>query len=727
MRFVFFVVIAAGSASSFLASAQVNPKIDFVRDVQPVLQEHCYECHGASQQMNGLRLDRRRDVIPNRVGANRAAVVAGDSSRSAVYLRVSGTKAGRQMPPAGPLSAEQIDTVKRWIDQGADWTLTSAASLHPVDRGVEDIAQSLRQGDYNAFATKLSASPALVNARGRLGWTPLMYAVLYGNVDNVSQLLKAGAEINAKNDDGGTALHYAVDSLEKTRLLLDHGADPNIKSGDSITPLLIAIRIAGSAPVAKELFDHGAAPQARLPDGRNALQLAASSDLELLKLLLARGVDPKPIRLTNRNDGRCQECFDLLLNATSESNRGFAFLSAMLAGDGAKIDKLLAAGLKPTPNLLEFATVAPAFPADTYRRFISLGANVNMGRKNSPSILELARRQRNAALVDSLLAAGVSEDRPAPAAPEYHPAASPRAAIERSLPLLQHADQVFFDKAGCVSCHNNSLTAMTTATLRRKGVAVNEQVAASQLAKIAAFLEENRERALEGAGIPGAIDTVSYILFGLAAEKYPPDMMTDAWARYVKDHQAADGAWRCITTRPPLESSDFEVTAASIRALQAFAWPSRKAEYDAAIAKGVAWLEQAQPVSIEDHAFRILGLVWGRGSRRTISGTAQALLAMQQMDGGWGQRKGDASDAYATGQALVALREAGIVTNATPAYRRGSKFLLSSQARDGSWYVQSRTLPLQPYFDSEFPYGPDQFISAAATNWATLALSYSLP
>lgn len=81
-----------------------------------------------------------------------------------------------------------------------------------------------------------------------------------------------------------------------------------------------------------------------------------------------------------------------------------------------------------------------------------------------------------------------------------------------------------------------------------------------------------------------------------------------------------------------------------------------------------------------------------------------------------------ASDAYATGQALVALREAGTMAVTDPAYRRGVEYLLSTQLEDGSWYVRSRAIPFQPYFESGFPHGLDQWISAAATNWATRAL-----
>jgi hypothetical protein len=72
-------------------------------------------------------------------------------------------------------------------------------------------------------------------------------------------------------------------------------------------------------------------------------------------------------------------------------------------------------------------------------------------------------------------------------------------------------------------------------------------------------------------------------------------------------------------------------------------------------------------------------------------------------------------DAYATGQALVALQQSGALTPADPVVQRGNRFLMQSQLGDGSWFVTSRAIPLQPHFESGFPHGRDQFISAAAT------------
>jgi hypothetical protein len=97
------------------------------------------------------------------------------------------------------------------------------------------------------------------------------------------------------------------------------------------------------------------------------------------------------------------------------------------------------------------------------------------------------------------------------------------------------------------------------------------------------------------------------------------------------------------------------------------------------------------------------------------------LTATQRADGGWAQLPSMRSDAYATGGALVALFEAG-VRPTDDVYRRGVAFLLATQLADGSWYVPTRSHPTQIFIDSGFPHGASQFISAAATNWATLAL-----
>ena len=706
--------------------AQVPTKVDFARDIQPVLRRHCVECHGPSQQMRGLRLDRRRDAMPNRVGANGARIVPGNSAASPLYRRVSGSQFGVQMPLGGTLPPEQINIIKAWIDQGADWpdALSGDRDAAPADPAVVKMMNSLRNGNRREFKRTLVENPKSVNAKGEGGWTPIMYAALYGDVDAVRLLLDKGASPNAQNDDGGTALMYAIDDTEKTRLLLDHGADPNLRSGEGRTALLIAVGWPGSFSAVKLLVEHGADAKVRLPDGRGALTLAVGArNADLLQLLLDHGAEKKPLPFTVPLTS-CAACFDLLLKLAEPGDLDGALQSAVRAGDLTLIRMLLGRGARSLPNLLQSVAVSPsAIPVDTIRTLISRGADVNAKTSAGLTMLDFAKRQGNVTLVEALTAPGVRDESPAPFERRPKPAGSARAAVQRSIPALQRADVAFLQRAGCVSCHNNSLTAMTMSAARAEGVRINEQIAKDQLRKIAAFLAENGERGLENEGIPGGLDTVSYILLGMAAEKYPGDRITDIWARYIKNNQSPDGRWKCASARPPLESSDFEVTAASIRSVRTYGPQSQREEYDRAVGRAIEWLEKAPPRTTEDHTFKILGLIWGGGSQTAIRNTARELLALQRPDGGWGQVPTLATDAYATGQALVALRESRVIAVTKPAYQRGVQYLLNSQLEDGSWYVRTRSPAIQPYFDSDFPHGSDQFISAAASNWASMALA----
>ena len=119
---------------------------------------------------------------------------------------------------------------------------------------------------------------------------------------------------------------------------------------------------------------------------------------------------------------------------------------------------------------------------------------------------------------------------------------------------------------------------------------------------------------------------------------------------------------------------------------------------------------------------RLSGLAWGGAPLPFIRDAAAQLAVAQREDGGWGQLDSLRSDAYATGQALYALHTSGTLTEQT--LERGVRFLLNTQLADGSWHVHSRSYPIQPnYFDTGFPHGRDQWISAAATSWACIGLS----
>src|SRR5215472_6318700 len=170
------VLLAAG------VQAQTAGKVDFARDIQPLFRDHCYSCHGPTVQTNNFRLDRRRDSMPNRVGANGARIIPGHAANSRVYLRIIG-QAGLQMPPTGPLTTEQIALVKTWIDEGAEWPdeLANEAPSAPQDTHAAQMLDALRRGDHAGFERLLKQNPNSAKGQGTAGVTPLMYAALYGD------------------------------------------------------------------------------------------------------------------------------------------------------------------------------------------------------------------------------------------------------------------------------------------------------------------------------------------------------------------------------------------------------------------------------------------------------------------------------------------------------------------------------------------------------------------
>ena len=158
-----FLVAFVAACEARLVSAQEPAKVDFVRDVQPLFKAHCTSCHGAKQQKNGLRLDRRRDALRGGV-ANQIA--PGNSEASHLFFRLVGDRDGLQMPPDGPLASEQIKVVKAWIDQGAEWPDEASGETPPPpsDPMATRLMDLLREGDRAAFRELLRSDPKLASS-----------------------------------------------------------------------------------------------------------------------------------------------------------------------------------------------------------------------------------------------------------------------------------------------------------------------------------------------------------------------------------------------------------------------------------------------------------------------------------------------------------------------------------------------------------------------------------
>lgn len=105
-------------SSAALAAAP----LDFARDVRPIFEKHCFECHGPEKQKNNFRLDLKHDAFTS--GDDHAPnLIPGKSAESPLYRFISGADAKLRMPPKDKelLSAEEIATLQQWIDAGATW------------------------------------------------------------------------------------------------------------------------------------------------------------------------------------------------------------------------------------------------------------------------------------------------------------------------------------------------------------------------------------------------------------------------------------------------------------------------------------------------------------------------------------------------------------------------------------------------------------------------------
>jgi len=300
-------------------------------------------------------------------------------------------------------------------------------------------------------------------------------------------------------------------------------------------------------------------------------------------------------------------------------------------------------------------------------------------------------------------------------------------AVNKTLPLLQNSSHLFLENAGgCQSCHHQDLTAVSLSLAKEKGFTINDSSLNEILNSVDTVIRARKDVLAQNGDPVAIVMSSGYQLWALWANRYKSNKLIEMLVKNLMQRQIYDGSWVSPNPRPPMEYYAFSATALMVSALQYYSPPSLKPEIDKRIERARAWMIKTVPENTEERIFQLLGLKWVNGDKNFIAQQAKKLLATQREDGGWSQLPTLESDSYATGQALYALHETRELKSSAPAYQKGISFLLKTQYEDGSWKVKSRSIPFVPFVENGFPHDKDQFISAAGTNWATMALTLAV-
>src|SRR6266540_90065 len=576
-------------------------------------------------------------------------------------------------------------------------SLSCLLSLEPTPVEASSMSSDsfaiLRSGDVHRLRGALDHGDS-ANARDAAGNTPLMHAAMYGDVSSLRLLLERGADVNATNAAGATALMRAALDDHKVALLLERGAAVNARSALGNTALMLAARPWNSHRAVKLLLSRGADAKATNNWGASALMAAAAGgDEKSVVLLINHGAD-----------------------VNAEGSLGTPLSQAAWADRTAAARLLLERGARVNQPAHRDSYTALHWAASTEERDTALlkllldhGADPNlgggedveafMGTLQTP--LMLARRRGDTPIVAALSAAGATKatpDRdpvktpPSRVLPAKLDSATLRSAISRAVPPLQvtslESKQAFGHHAShqdCVSCHQQFLPMAAIGMAKKRQVPVDAD-AERQLVKMVGEGElKNVEPDWQALFHPEPVHSKGYELFGCAAEDLPANGYTDSWVHHLSAIQGKDGRWFNNLPRPPIQTGDIGATALAVHALQRYPLPGRQAEFAKQVGRARQWLWSVKPQNHEGRVYQILGLAWAGEPARKLQPLAKALIEEQRGDGGWAQLAGTKSDAYATGQAVYALRVGAGLANSHPAIERGQRFLLATQLEDGTW------------------------------------------
>jgi ankyrin repeat protein len=621
---------------------------------------------------------------------------------------------------------------------------------------------SVRNNDLAALRT-LTKDHGL-NDKDAEGQTPLMFAAAFGSLDAMKLLIANGADAKAVSEAGVTALHLAVGDVRKVRLLLENGADVNKASLVGRTPLLVAAGTYGSIDTVRLLLDRGAAVNAADTTGLTPIVAAAGvNDAAVVKLLVEKGAN---INARATVGAAVTALMGAAGNGNAELTRFLLARKADIHAISPDRSGTVKNGIVAFGNVTALHFAAGSRDLETVRLLLDAGSDVNARdvRGLTPLVFAVATDRPNVEIIRVLLASGA--DRSLPSEIKETPidwaqkfnnpavlgamklertnmaeslsaknATAPanltaRGAVERSLPLLQRSAANVFTAGGCVACHAQPVSKVAAVMAQARGWRIDEDVrksVATESARVVGSLNGAVQAMLQGREGGGQPDTQLYDVMMMIASGEPASRGTDAFVHYLAAKQRPEGYWQGIgASRAPIQDGNLSRTAMAIRTLAVYGMPGRKAEWTERIGRAADWLAKQTPQSTEDRIMQLLGLQWAGAQTSLREKRVRELIEIQRPDGGWAQTPYLTSDAYATGQVLYTLHELGIPPSNSE-FRRGAAFLIRTQAEDGSWYVKSRAMKIQPYFQSGFPYEHDQWISATGTAWAVMALTLTEP
>jgi ankyrin repeat protein len=584
----------------------------------------------------------------------------------------------------------------------------------------------IRAGNMDQIESALK-SGADANSRDERGVTALMYAAAYLPANGVQALLGAGADVNQASNSGATALMTAIGDPVKVRMLVEKGANVKATSKAGNTPLSRALSLPSGEDTARYLLGKGATPSVqalvgalfnrRVDIARKFLEQGVTVDQRVLGAaqasqevgLVRMVLDRRPELV----DGSRQLGKSTTLMAAA--HQGSLDMARVLIEQGANVNAADTRGRTP----LMYAAGADHPNADMIRLLLEKGADPAAKDNRGDTALDFSVQR---GLSETIRAMSGTLSKITGSTSETFTDLPPvRSSLTRAMTLLDAAGPRFFKSNGCISCHNQSIPQIAAAALRPAGIKADTEHSKNVMNQFRATQDERWETdCVRG----GSLGIAAYGLVGLGAEGEPRSAVTDQVVRCLAEFQQLDGSWGNDEggVRPPLGLKSPTLTALAVRSMQLYPIPGREEDFRERIARARQFLQKTDAQDTQSLTFRILGLKWTGASESGIQSLVKTLSKLQRPDGGWNQNPEMQSDAYATGQALWALHEAGWKAT-DKGFVRGATYLRRMQKPDGSWYVRSRAFGFQPYRDTGFPHGHDQWISSAATGFAVLALA----